>query len=47
MANHPDPAAVNAEFDRLTEGFFRAVSFEEGTTPYTKASMSSSSRLVF
>ena len=33
MANHPDPAAVNAEFDRLTEGFFRAVSFEEGTTP--------------
>jgi len=33
VANHPDPAAVNAEFDRLTEGFFRAVSFEEGTTP--------------
>ena len=33
MANHPHPAAVKAEFDRLTEGFFRAVSFEEGSTP--------------
>ena len=33
MTDHPDPAAVKAELDRLTNGFFRAVSFEEGTTP--------------
>ena len=33
MADHPDSAAVKAELDRLTNGFFRAVSFEEGTTP--------------
>jgi len=33
VANHPDPAAVKAEFDRLIAGFFHAVSFEEGTTP--------------
>jgi len=33
VANHPNPAAVKAELDRLTAGFFRAVSFEEGTSP--------------
>jgi hypothetical protein len=33
MTDHPDPAAVKAELDRLIDGFFRAVSFEEGTTP--------------
>ena len=33
MTHHPDRAAVKADLDRLTADFFRAVSFEEGTTP--------------
>ena len=34
MTDHRDPAAVKAELDRLTEGFFHAVSFEEGSFPH-------------
>ena len=33
MTDHPVPTVVKAELDRLTDVFFRAVSFEEGTTP--------------